>query len=154
MQALIMALLILVAGDLSQAGAGEAGITAPDASLTPEQVARIQVEALGRNDLPYPDRGIEITWNFASPNNKNATGPLARFKRMIHTPQYEPLVSHRGAQYENAWIEGDRAGLDVIVLSREGRFVGYRFTLSRQAGGPCGGCWMTDGVARFRVTVL
>ena len=154
MQALIIALLILVAGDPSQAAAGEAGITAPDASLSPEQVARIQVEALGRNDSPYADRGIEITWNFASPGNKNVTGPLERFKRMIHAPQYEPMVSHKGAQYENVWIEGDRAGLDVILLSKEGGFVGYRFTLSRQVGGPCDGCWMTDGVARFRVTVL
>ena len=154
MRQLIVALLILVAPDLSQAVAGEAKITAPDASLTPEQVARIQVEALGRNDLPYPDRGIEITWNFASPGNKHVTGPLERFKRMIHSPQYKPMVSHRGAQYENVWIEGDRAGLDVILLSQDGRFVGYKFTLSRQVGGSCDGCWMTNGVARFQVTVL
>ena len=153
MRPLILALVILVAGDPSQAVAGETKITAPDASLTPEQVARIQVEALGRNNTPYPDRGIEITWNFASPGNRKGTGPLERFKRMVHNPQYEPMVNHRSAQYENAWIEGDRAGLDVILLSEDGRFVGYKFMLSRQLGGSCDGCWMTDGVARFQVTV-
>ncbi len=153
MPLLVLALVIVLAGGLPQAVAQETKITEPDASLTPGQVARIQVEALGRNNTPYPDRGIEITWNFAYPDNRKVTGPLERFKRMVHNPQYEPMVNHRGAQYENAWIEGDRAGVDVILLSKDGRFVGYKFSLSRQRGGSCDGCWMTDGVARFRVTV-
>ena len=143
---------VLVAGP-SLTVAQESKITGPDPSLTPEQVARIQVEALGRNDEPYPDKGIEITWNFASLGNKKVTGPLQHFKRMVHDPVYEPMVNHRGAQYENVRIEGDKAKLDVILLSKEGRFVGYQFTLSRQEGGPCDGCWMTDAVARFHVTV-
>ncbi len=134
--------------------AQESRITGPDPSLTPEQVARIQMEALGRKDEPYPDKGIEITRNFASLDNKSVTGPLARFKRMIHAPLYQPMVNHRGAQYENLRLEGDKAKLDVIVLSKEGRFVGYRFTLSSQKGGPCDECWMTDAVARFHVTAL
>ena len=153
MRPLTIALVILLVGGLSQAAAQETDITEPDASLTPGQVARIQMEALGRNDTPYPDRGIEITWNFASPGNRKVTGPLERFKRMVHNPQYEPMVNHRGAQYENDWIKGDRAGLEVILLSKDGRFVGYSFMLSRQLGGSCDGCWMTDGVARFQVTV-
>ena len=153
MRPLIIALVILLAGGMSQSRAQVTKFTQPDASLTPRQVARIQMEALGRNNWPYPDRGIEITWNFASPGNRKVTGPLERFKRMIHNSQYEPLVNHRSAQYENAWIEGDTAGLDVILLSKEGRFVGYRFRLSRQPGGPCDGCWMTEGVARFQVSV-
>ncbi len=144
--------IALVAAFISTAAAA-ADLTGPDPSLTPEQVARIQVEALGRNDEPYPDKGIEITWNFASLGNKHVTGPLRRFTRMVHDPVYEPMVNHRGAQYENVRIEGDTARLDVILLSKEGRFVGYRFTLSRQKGGPCDGCWMTDAVARFQVTV-
>lgn len=152
MRPLILALMIL-SGGLSHAMAQETTVTEPDAPLTPEQVARIQVEALGRNNTPYPDRGIEITWKFASPDNRNVTGPLECFKRMVHNPQYEPMVNHRGAQYENVWVEDDRAGLDVILLSKEGRFVGYKFILSRQLGGSCDGCWMTDGVARFQVTV-
>ena len=153
MRLLILSLVILLVGGMSQAAAQETKITEPDASLTPGQVARIQMEALGRNDTPYPDRGIEITWNFASPGNRKVTGPLERFKRMVHSPQYEPMVNHRGAQYENVWIEGDRAGLDVILLSKDGRFIGYKFILSRQLGGACDGCWMTNGVARFRVAV-
>ena len=153
MRPLIVALVILLAGGMSQTMAQVTKVTKPDASLTPGQVARIQMEALGRNDTPYPDRGIEITWNFASPGNRKVTGPLERFKRMVHNPQYEPMVNHRSAQYENLWIEGAKAELDVILLSKDNRFVGYKFMLSRQQGDPCDGCWMTEGVARFRVTV-
>ena len=60
MPLLVLALVIVLAGGLPQAVAQETKITEPDASLTPGQVARIQVEALGRNNTPYPDRGIEI----------------------------------------------------------------------------------------------
>ena len=148
----VVLVAVLVAG-LSHAVAQESKFTEPHPSLTPAEVARIQVEALGRNDAPHPDAGIEITWTFASPGNKTVTGPLERFKLMVHSPLYEPMVDHRGAQYENVRIEGDRAQLDVILHSKRNRFVGYRFTLSRQKGGPCDGCWMTDAVVRFPVTV-
>ena len=149
-----LVLFAVLAAGLSRAVAQETKITEPDPSLRPEQVARIQVEALGRNDNPYPDKGIEITWNFASPGNKKVTGPLERFKRMVHNPVYEPMVNHKGARYETVRIEGDKAELDVILLSKEGNFVGYKFTLSRQKVGPCDGCWMTDSVVRFRVASM
>ena len=148
-----LVLFAVLAAGLSPTVAQETKVLEPDPSLRPEQVARIQVEALGRNDEPHPNNGIEITWNFASPNNKKVTGPLERFKRMVHNPVYEPMVNHKGAQYDNVRIEGDKAELDVILLSKEGQFVGYRFALSRQKGGPCDGCWMTGSVVRFNVTV-
>ena len=43
------------------------------------------------------------------------------------------------------------AAIDVIVLTRDNVVLGYRFTLSRQLGGSCVGCWMTDSVAPFPV---
>jgi hypothetical protein len=45
----------------------------PNAQLTPDQVFKIQLEALRTND--ENDRGIEITFRFASPANKRSTGP-------------------------------------------------------------------------------
>ena len=53
----------------------------PNPNLTPEDVIRIQVEALQNNDSQ--DTGIEITFRFASPANRQLTGPLNRFKRMV-----------------------------------------------------------------------
>jgi hypothetical protein len=34
---------------------------------------------------------------FASPQNQAATGPLERFRAMLHTPAYVPLIKHRDA---------------------------------------------------------
>ncbi len=126
--------------------------TLPHASLAPEMVVRIQMEALGKNDEPHADRGIEITWRFASPDNKRFTGPLDRFKALIHGVAFEPMLTHISAEYENLRIDGPRAALDVIVLTRENRYQGYRFGLSRQTSPACDGCWMTDSVVPFEVT--
>lgn len=126
----------------------------PHPSLSPGMVVRIQMEALGKNDEPYADRGIEITWQFASPGNKVFTGPLERFKTMIHGPNYGPMLNHKSVEYENLRIDGGEAQLDVIVLTADDRFVGYRFGLSRQSDPSCSGCWMTDSVLPFEVTAI
>ena len=54
---------------------------APRPELSPEEVIRIQLEALRHND--EQDRGIEVAFRFASPANRASTGPLPRFIRMI-----------------------------------------------------------------------
>ena len=60
----------------------------PAVDLQPGDVVRIVIEALGRNDRPWPNAGIETTFNFASPANKVNTGPLERFIRMVKGPPY------------------------------------------------------------------
>jgi len=128
--------------------------TEPDPSLSPRDVVSIQIEALQQNDTPYEDRGIEVTFEFASPTNQRVTGPLERFTIMVHNPTYGPMIDHRNAKYENLMVEGDFARIDVILISREGEYVGYRFILSRQYGNQYGGSWMTDAVMRFDVVAL
>jgi len=128
--------------------------TEPDPSLSPRDVVSIQIEALQQNDTPYVDRGIEVTFNFASPTNKSVTGPLKRFTVMVHNPTYGPMIDHRSAKYENLMVEGDIARIDVILISREGAYVGYRFILSRQHGNNYDGSWMTDAVMRFDIVTL
>jgi len=145
----IVALLIVIA---APAGAAEPTRTGPDPSLSPEEVVRILMEALKNNDTPYEDRGIEVTWNFASPANKRMTGPLERFKVMVRDPVYRPMINHRGASFENQVVKGDTARIDVVVISKEGTYLGYRFVLSRQHGNAYEGSWMTDSVVRFEVT--
>ena len=150
---IIRGLLELAGAALLASGlaAGEFDQARPDPSLSPEEVVRIQVGALGENDNPNPDSGIETTFRFASPANRVMTGPIERFKVMVHGPNYAPMVDHRSASFENLAIDGDNAMIDVIVLSKDDLFLGYRFTLSRQVRGSCPGCWMTDGVAPFSV---
>ena len=39
------------------------------------------------------------------------------------------MIDHRSAKYETVKIEGDVAQVDVILVSKGGQFVGYRFEL-------------------------
>ena len=148
----ILAILFLSVSASAQAQ--DAGPTAPHVSLTPEQVVRAQIGALANNDEPYDDHGIEVTWRFAAPANKVFTGPLARFKQMVHGPVYGPMIGHRSATYETISVEDGEAIIDVVLTTAAGAFAGYRFHLSRQPGGPCPGCWMTDAVVPIEVTSI
>ena len=147
----VTALLILLTAPV---GASHLPQTEPDPSLSPQDVVSIQIEALRNNDIPYEDRGIEVTFNFASPANKRMTGPLERFKVMVRSPTYGPMIDHRSAKFEKLVVEGNSARIDVILTSREGVYLGYRFFLSRQRGNRYEGSWMTDAVIPFDIVSL
>ena len=126
----------------------------PSPDYSPDEVVRIQIEALGNNDNPYEDAGIEIAFRFASPANRESTGPLDRFILMVHDPIFRPMLNHLSARYGRLRVRGDQAGQAVILITASGERVGYLFFLSRQRGGSCDGCWMTDGVSPFKVEQL
>jgi hypothetical protein len=134
--------------------AQETARLAPHISLSPEQVVRIQLDALADNDEPYGDHGIEVTYRFASLGNKVFTGPLGRFKQMIRGPIFGPMIGHRAATVESVTVEDGEAVVDVVLRTAAGDFAGYQFRLSRQRGGACDGCWMTDGVVPTEVTSI
>ena len=146
----IFALLCLLVS--APALAQETARLAPHVSLSPEQVVRIQLNALADNDEPYGDHGIEVTYRFASSANKVFTGPLGRFKQMIRGAIFAPMIGHRAATVESVTVARGEALVDVVLRTAAGRFAGYRFLLSRQKGGRCDGCWMTDGVLPIEVT--
>lgn len=123
----------------------------PNRNLSPADVVRIQIRALGRNDIPHENAGIEIAFRFASARNKLTTGPLPRFIQLVSNPVYSPMLNHRQAEYGPLQIEGINATQPVFLTASDGQRVGYLFTLSQQDGGTCDGCWMTDGVIRFEV---
>ncbi len=147
----VTVLLVVIAAPV---GATDLPQTQPDPSLSPQDVVSIQIEALRNNDTPYEDRGIEVTFEFASPTNKRMTGPLERFKAMVRNPVYGPMINHRSAEYENVRVEGDFAQVDAILRTTDGQYLGYRFMLSRQHGNEYEGSWMSDAVYRFDVVSL
>jgi uncharacterized protein DUF4864 len=120
----------------------------PSPAQAPDEVIRVQLEALAANDDPHEDAGIEVAFRFASPANTRVTGPLARFIAMVHNALYRPLLNHRAVRYGPLRVEDDRAAQMVIVTAGDGEVVAYVFVLSRQQGGACDGCWMTDSVLR------
>ena len=56
----------------------------PNAKIKPEEVIKIQLKSLMKNDAPSKDNGIKQTWEFAHPNNQRFTGPLDNFTKMIN----------------------------------------------------------------------
>ena len=100
--------------------------------------------ALQNNDST--DQGIEISFRFASPANKGHTGPLDRFTRMIKNPLYSPMLNHQTARYGPIEISRNVAKQRVTITDANGKAWIYIFTLSKQSGPPCIGCWMTDSV--------
>lgn len=123
----------------------------PNPSLTPSEVVLLQLDALQRNDRPRPEAGIETAFNFASPGNKRATGPLPRFIRMVHNPTYAPMIDHRSHRLGKMKLyEGGIAVIDVALVGADGTPSFYRFQLSRQKKNLYNGCWMTDAVTPLK----
>ena len=142
---------LVMLGCLAYAQDEAASFPQPSSDLAPQDVVRIQVEALGNNDDPYPDAGIEITFAFASPSNQQVTGPLERFITLVKNPTYRDMINHIGADYGPVEIIGERALQSVVLTTPDGRRVGYLFGLSLQRGNAFEGMWMTDSVVRFEV---
>lgn len=144
----LAALAVLLVPAAFVLGTPTGGGPEPSPDLTPAEVVGIQLDALRANDAPYPDAGIETAFRFASPANQVATGPLDRFAVMVKGPVYGDLLGFARADRGSIAVEGDRAAQRVTLTHADGRRAIYVFVLSRQDGGPCDGCWMTDAVTR------
>lgn len=123
----------------------------PTPDLSPAQVVRIQLNALRHNDAR--DRGIEVAFRFASPGNRENTGPLTRFISMIKQRPYSLMLAYDNAAYHPLEIIEGRARQRVTLVG-SGDVVAYEFYLSRQTDGVCTGCWMTDAVIARRPSGL
>ena len=142
---------LLVAATLALVAGGEARGTddplsdalVPRPGLSPGDVIRIQLEALRHND--DEDRGIEVAFRFASPANRETTGPLPRFIRMIRQGPYALMLDFREARYGRVEVREEVARQRVTLTGARSR-VSYWFYLSRQSKAPFADCWMTDAV--------
>lgn len=143
---LVAALLVASSVALAQMADDEFKLSQslmPSAKLTPAQVVQIQLKALRLNDAR--NRGIEVAFRFASPNNKLQTGPLPRFISMIQQRPYSLMLEYENVAYDPVEIVEDYARQRVTLIS-SGIIVAYEFYLSRQTQGDCLGCWLTDAV--------
>ena len=121
----------------------------PQPTLQPNDVVRIQLIAMQKNDIL--DHGIEITFRFASPFNKIKTGPLKNFTRLVKNSSYRHLLNHHSANFQDLKIRGKKAVQDVVITTSTGERFGYRFRLSLQKSFEFLNCWMTDSVMPFEI---
>jgi hypothetical protein len=144
----LIALLLSNASLLADAPSTQPGDPAPSAQLQPEDVIRIVVEALGKND--QNDSGIRTAWKFASPDNQRATGPIERFIPMVKSPAYAPLLNFKSVTYGPFQEQHGQAMRAIRITQTDGKIYYFVFALSRQTNGPMKDCWLTDGVMPLR----
>ncbi len=125
-----------------------AGTLVPGANLSPEQVITIQLEALHHNDTPTKDSGIATAFAFASPGNREATGPLARFIELVKSSQYKAMLNYRSVERDAIINHEGVAHQRVSIIDAQGNRAVFVFIVSRQTDGACPNCWLTDGVVR------
>ena len=126
----------------------KAEILKPSSNIKPSEVVKIQLLGLQNNNDGFEDSGIEQTWNFAHPNNKKATGPLDKFKRMIKGNNYQMMINHlshnitqiRGG---DSWVQ-----FEVILLDKEKTYHKFNWQVEKYTeDGPLKDCWLTTMVS-------
>ncbi|MEO8268488.1 MAG: hypothetical protein ABI557_02135, partial [Aureliella sp.] len=116
----------------------------PKPSLTPEDVVREQVESL-RGGVANSE-ALMTCFSFASPSNRELTGPFQRFAKLVNAEPYRQIGVCREYQIGRAMFEGSAAHVLVSILSDDGQGLAFEFLLSKQSNSPYRDCWMTDGV--------
>lgn len=126
-----------------------AGLTAqqlPQPSLPAKKVVQIQLSALQFNDSPSKNAGINLTWQFAHPDNREATGPLQRFTAMIQSPHYKSLLNHSSHTISALEADETRSVFQVDVQKQSGRVLRFIWVVEKVTKGTYKGCWMTTAV--------
>ena len=118
----------------------------PSSELQPGEVVQIVIDALGNNDYPFPDAGIETTFGFASPTNKVNSGPLERFARLVKGPVFGKMVNHRDSTLSKVIVEGDNALRLVQIVGQNNETRYFAFRLGLQQDGDYAGMWLTEAV--------
>ena len=126
----------------------KAELIKPNSSIRPAEVVKIQLLGLQKNNEIFKDSGIEQTWNFAHPNNKQATGPLDRFKKMIKGNNYQMMINHLShtitqTRSGDSWVQ-----FEVILLDKEKTYHKFNWQVEKYSGdGPLNNCWLTTMVS-------
>ena len=80
---------------ISTANISYSELLKPQADLLPEEVISIQLTALQNNNYPYINFGIEQTWELAHPSNRQYTGSLSNFIKMMNSDSYSIMINHK-----------------------------------------------------------
>ena len=118
----------------------------PSSELQPGEVVQIVLDALANNDYPFPDAGIETTFNFASPANKVHTGPLERFVTLVKGPVFGKMINHRDSTLSEVVLKGNKAIRLVQIVGANNETLYFAFRLGLQEEGDYAGMWLTEAV--------
>ena len=126
----------------------KAELLKPNSQINPSEVVKIQLKSLQKNNDGFEDSGIEQTWNFAHPNNKKATGPLEKFKRMIKGNNYKMMINHLSHTVTQVTSGDDWVQFEVILLDKKKIYHKFNWQVEKYTGdGPLKNCWLTTMVS-------
>ena len=126
-----------------------ANLLNPNFDINPKDVISIQLKALMKNDIPSPDTGIAQTWEFAHPQNRQYTGPLSNFTKMLKSKSYEVMINHISHNIIYVNQEDNIANYFVELTDKNRNKFGFTWTLKKVlAEGKYKDCWMTVGVSQ------
>ena len=125
----------------------KADLLTPNNSILPTEVVKIQLVALMNNDKKFEDSGIEQTWNFAHPNNKENTGPLPNFKMMIKGNSYRMLLNHISHTITELGSSDNWVQFEVVILDKDKIYHKFNWQVEKfTPEGPLQDCWLTTVV--------
>ena len=120
----------------------------PNSNIKPSEVVKIQLLGLQNNNKLFNDSGIEQTWNFAHPMNKQATGPLDRFKEMLKSNNYQMMINHISHTITQVRRGDDWVQFEVIILDKEKIYHKFNWQVEKFIeDGPLKDCWLTTMVS-------
>ncbi len=126
-----------------------ADIIKPSSDIEPNEVVKIQLSALMKNDFPNKDSGIVQTWEFAHPNNQRVTGPIERFKNMLKTDSYSMLLNHTTHEVLEVYKSDKVATFQVTVLDKEKKYYKFNWQVEKyKIDGSLKDCWLTTAVSQ------
>ena len=142
---IIFKVLILVLISIS---ISKAELLKPNNQIKPDEVVKIQLSGLQKNDSSFKDSGIEQTWNFAHPNNKKVTGPLPNFKRMLKGDSYQMMIDHLSHTITKLGSSDNWAQFEVIILDKNKIYHKFNWQVEKyMEDGLLKDCWLTTMVS-------
>ena len=126
----------------------KAELIKPNTEIKPDQVVKIQLNGLMKNDEPNLDNGIKQTWEFAHPSNKKYTGPLPRFINLLKSESYKMLINHLDSEIIEVFKSSNQYGFEITILGNDKKYYKFQWVVEKYYDeGPLKNCWLTTSVS-------
>jgi hypothetical protein len=126
--------------------------TVPDSDLTAGEVVIQVLDSILHNDVPTPNKGVEILFGYSSPGSqiKNEEGLTpAEYAEFLKETEYKVLFAHQGATIDKAdySVDGKKAFFTARLQTGPSPLdtVSVNFILST-TGREDEACWLVDSM--------
>ena len=134
---------------ISTANISYSELLKPQADLLPEEVISIQLTALQNNNYPYINFGIEQTWELAHPSNRQYTGSLSNFIKMMYSDSYFIMINHKNHNINLVEQEVNISFFLVELVDKTGNKFKLQWIVEKVLlEGELKNCWMTISVSQ------